>query len=787
MTQFGDFIEPKKKKVNRNDQNELTSHLRTTQPMPRQNENAPRDYDQIKVENGSGYSADPFGVLRIHDATWPERTDYKFVNEGMRCGVESHGVKPTDEWNQVGILQKSAPDSQFAQGVCSGPTPVFVLYPSEESLEYPYAIPIPNDSSKLVASPYGLNRILWHAEPDPAMNGCDPRILQSYVNLGEDGQWVWWKLEDDLPCCGSVTAKLCDNCGNVLQPDCPIIRPIYAPKGLSLCGCEDSCATWEKDSVVPAWWFHYLEKWVTIPNTQANFEEQEIEVVTGLQLTGGVITPSQDYVAVVTDVILDTTKVELCGETESPIFEKPLGSITIGADAEASGPITLTGSIGSQQNPVRLDVISDCETVTISGGSLTSSSNATLSGTLTGTAPVTVGLSGVEFDVDGTCSGTATGNISVSGLNTLSGTCSIYNATLPELDVTGSVTKTSQAEPVTLGGGSQQTFLTGVTLDASKVTTKNTTLSIPPLTGTITGTLNNTSSASVSASGLTATVDLSSIFESATAVDGTSLRFNNCQLEWDNITVLKFKSGKTASDLQNIPVSISGNLSIPSGISCAFDHTSGATSVTIKEVNTCTAGSVTPATDSVTVPTTATLDVQKLGITGKATFPQDTAIGGTCRASGLVTATGSASLTVNGTISGTATGTAEDTAEGTATLNNQVTVSGPLNVPDVILTGTLGRTCQQYVNLYVPNVTFSSNGNVTLPVTGSIADTREWVVEIPTTICLEQGAFDVRHGRFPLPSVDLTGATISGVTSTIKFLACKECPEPEEEEETPNA
>ncbi len=114
-----------------------------------------------------------------------------------------------------------------------------------------------------------------------------------------------------------------------------------------------------------------------------------------------------------------------------------------------------------------------------------------------------------------------------------------------------------------------------------------------------------------------------------------------------------------------------------------------------------------------------------------------------------------------------------------------MTVSGPLNIPSgVIINGTLGRTCPEYVNLYVPNVTFSSTEDVTLPVTGSISDTREWVVETPTTICLENGAFDVRHGRFPLPSADLTGATISGVTETIKFLACKECPEPEEEEES---
>lgn len=785
MPQFGPYVIPGQKKIDRDGYNELTDYIRTTAAQPRQFENSPRDYDQNKVENGSGYPVDPLAVLRIHDATWPERTDRKFTNEAMRVGVESLGVKPSNEWNVVSVLQKSAPDGSFAQGVCSGPTAVFVLYRTRESLSYPYAIPIPEDSSKLVASPYGLNRILWHSEPSEDFEECVGEVLQTYISMGEDGQWVWWKLEEDLPCCGSVTAKLCTECGAVLQPDCPIIRTIYAPKGLNLCGCENSCGTWSAGDVVPAWWFQYIEKWVTIPNFHSNLEEQEVEVVTGLQLTGGVIVPSQDYVAVVTDVILDTTKVTLCGETESPVFEKPFGTITIGADAEASGPITLSGSIGSQQNPARLDVVSDCHEVTISSGSITTSGNISLTGSLTGTAPVTVGLSGVEFDVSGTCSGTATGNVSVSGNNTLSGTCSIYNATLPQLDVTGDVVRKTQGDLITLDGGSTQTFLTtGTTINASVVEARDRTFSLPPLSGTITGTLDdNSAKKNISASGLTATLDLSGIFESATAVDGTSLRFNNCQLEWNNISVLKFKQGKTASDLQNIPVTISGNIQIPSGVSCPFDFTNTATSVTIKEVKTCTAGNITQATGTVTVPTTATLALEKLGIEGKATFPQDTAIGGTCHASGLVTTSGSASLTVNGTIAGTATGTAEDTASGTATLNNSVTVSGPLNIPSgVIINGTLGRTCPEYVNLYVPNVTFSSTEDVTLPVTGSISDTREWVVETPTTICLEQGAFDVRHGRFPLPSADLTGATISGVTSTIKFLACKECLEEEEEE-----
>ena len=793
MPDFPKF-QPGQKHIRASHLNTLSSNLRLNRDLPRSLDNQQRDYDQVKVENGSGYHLDPFSVLKIEGAdaaTWPERTNELFFQEGMRNGIESKGSQPGDDFDQVAVLQKSAPDTMFTQGVISGPTPVFVYFPTLDSLNYPFAIPDRSgNKQRLVASPYGLNRILWHAAPSENFQECAGEVLQAYVNLGEDQQWHFWKLKSDLSCCGSAPADACTECGTVYSPDCPITRTIWAPKGLDLCGCENACGQWKQGDVVPAWWYESLGKWVTIPNFHSGLEEQEMEVVTGLQLTGGVITPSQDYVTVVTDVIVDTDKITLCETTPEEVYCLS-GSLSL-TQATASGPITLSGSIGSQQNPVKLDVISDCPEVTISSGSLVTSDDISLTGTLTGSAPVTVGLSGVEFDVTGTCAGTATGAISASGNNTLSGTCSIYNATLPQLDVTGTVTKTSQAEPVTLGGGSQQTFLTnGTSLDASKVTTAPKTLTIPPLTGTLSGSLTTSGGNTINVtdfSDLQATVDLSAIFEAGQAVKSGTLVFNQCRLDYDPITVLKFKDGKSASDLQNIPVTISGSLSIPSDVSCGFNHTQTATEVTVNEVTSCTAGTLSKATDSVTVPTTATLDTTKIAVSGKATFPQDTAIGGTCHASGLVTVSGSASLSVEGTISGTATGSAEDSASGTATLNRQLTVSGPLNIASgVTITGTFGRTCPEYVNLYVPSVTFSSAQDVSLPVTGTITDTRECYVDVPTTICLEEGAFDVRQGRFPLPSADLTGATISGVTSTIKFLACKECPEPEEEEEEPNA
>lgn len=779
MTQFGDFIEPKKKKVNRNDQNELTAHIRGNQPQPRQNENVPRDYDQVKVENGSGYAVDPFAVLRIHNATWPERTDQKFVNEGMRNGVESLGVKPSSEWNQISVLQKSAPDGSFAQGVCSGPTPVFVLFRTQESLDYPFAIPLPEDSSKLVASPYGLNRILWHTAPSENFQECTGEVLQSYVNMGEDGQWVWWKLKSDLSCCGSAVGQLCDECGTVLQSDCPIERTIYAPKGLNLCGCENSCGTWKQNDIVPAWWFQYLEKWVTIPNFHAGLEEKEMEVVTSLTLTGGTVTPTTNYQTVVTDVTIDTNLITLGMDVPRQTYCLE-GAIEFGNDAKAKGSVTVTGTIGSAQNPIELEVTSQSNLVTIYDASLTSDSNISLTGSLSGSATVTVPLNNVSLGVSGTASGPLTltnGNVS------LNGSCTIPFNNLPNLNVTGSVIKTSQADPVTLGGHSTKTLLSGATINT---TTHN--LKIPPLTGTLTGSLRTGSgvpTTNADRSGLRATIDLSSIFEMAEAVKEGTLDIVECELTYETINVLKFKQGKTAADLQNIPVTFQGDITVPSSVSCNFDYSeTGATTTTIKGVDTSTNGGLTTTTDSVSIPTTATLHLDRIGVTGTAEWPQtlsQTGLVGTSNVAGTVTVSNN-NVSLN--VSGTATGSSGATATGTATITDTVTVSGPLSISSgVYIRGQFIPDYPMKATGTIPNVTLSTSEDVELGLSGTIENNQLCYVDVPTALLCDEGWFDVTPARVPFPSVDLTGATISGTTSTIKYVACADCPEPEEEEE----
>jgi len=796
MTQFGDYIQPKKRRVDRNDQNELTSYLRGNQPQPRQNENNPRDYDQVKVENGSGYSANPFGVLRIHDATWPERTDKKFVNEGMRNGVESLGVKPSTEWDMVSVLQKSAPDRKFAQGVCSGPTPVFVLFRTQESLDYPFAIPIAEDSSELVASPYGLNRILWHSEPSDSFEECTGEVLQAYVNMGEDGQWTFWKLTEDLPCCGSAVGQLCDECGTVLQPDCPIERTIYAPKGLNLCGCEDSCGTWKKDDIVPAWWYQYLEKWVTIPNFHANLEEKEMEVVTGLQITGGTITPSTNFVPVVTNVAIDTNLISLGIPTESPVHCLS-GDITL-TGAKAEDDITLSGTLGSQENPIQLDVVSASRGVIISGASISSESTVSLTGELSGSASVEVPLSGVSLNVTGTCEGVARGNVYVNGTANVAGNC-LINDNFPTLEVDGTVTVEGEAtlqghvevgqNAISLSGGTQKTFLSSAVLNTTPHT-----LNLMPTTGRISGTLSSSHTTPVTFSNLTVTLDLSSIFEEVEAVDGDPSKtyFSGCTWHYEKIKVLALKAN---ASLASVTASLSGQINIPSDVVCDYDFSSSASSVTINGVN-IAAGTngLTTTTDSVTVPTTATLDGSKLTVSGTgtmstegtvegtATFPEDAELVGTCQASGTCSAHGAAALGVSGTIRGTATGATGATATGTATITDTVTVSGPLDISSgVEIHGLLDHEAPQYALLN--GVPVSLSGSVSIDVTGTISDTRQCYVDVPTSLLCEEGWIDVDMDRIALPSVDLTGATISGITETITYLACADCPEPEEEEE----
>lgn len=793
MSEFGNKVLPGQKEIPARAVNEVTEALRRRQAQPRQNENQPRDFDQVKVENGCGYALDPFAVLKIEGsaaATWPERANGLYVQEGMRNGVESKGSQPGDDFDQVAILQKSAPSDMFAQGVTSGPTPVFVYFPTEESLSYPFAIPDRGGAkSYLVASPYGLNRILWHAQPSDQFEECVGEVLQSYVNMGEDQQWHFWKLKADLPCCGSAQADACTECGTVYSPDCPITRTIWAPKGLNLCGCETACGQWKQGDVVPAWWYESLGKWVTIPNYTANFEEKEMEVLTGLQITGGTVRPTEDYHTVVTDVTIDTELITLGGD-ESRRVNCTTGSLYFAeGDAVASGPLSGTVTIGTEQNPVRLSIVSSCENAEIRNASINSTGNVSLTGSLSGSASVSVPLSNISLPLSGTCGGTASGAISVGGTANLDGTCRIWQ-NLPTLIVNGSVGISGSASlsgSVTVGqgaatlssSGTAKTLLKNVTLKKDNATANA--IVVPPVSGTITGTLSNSSTTQVSLSNVTISLNLANLFDEVDMVDPDHFTFTGCTLSWTTKKCLALKSGVT---LGNLTANLSGTLDIPSAVVCDFDHTSAASSYTLNT-----------STESVSIPDTVTIDGSKLTVsgtgsvsttgtlTGTATWPENAELVGTCNVQGNISAGGTASLVVAGTISGTASGSSGTTATGTATITDSVTVSGPLSISSgVSIAGELVYACTHYVEGVISNVPISS-GNVSLGVSGTIHDTRECYVTVPTEITWGSGWIDVDQEEIPFPGIDLTGATISGITDTITYLACKDCPEPEEEEE----
>ncbi|MBQ4591655.1 MAG: hypothetical protein IJB20_06440, partial [Clostridia bacterium] len=148
--------------------------LSIRQAQPRQNENQPRDSNLIQAENGTeAENLDPFHVGQIVTASWNEREDGLFDQEGMRRGVETVTLRPDDEWGNHAVYQKSAPGGSIQPAVISGPTAVRVLFEDETSLEYPFAVPIPGRSDVLKASPFGKNRILWHSEPEGSIEPCE--------------------------------------------------------------------------------------------------------------------------------------------------------------------------------------------------------------------------------------------------------------------------------------------------------------------------------------------------------------------------------------------------------------------------------------------------------------------------------------------------------------------------------------------------------------------------------------------------------------------------------------
>ncbi|MDO4574163.1 MAG: hypothetical protein Q4D98_02995 [Planctomycetia bacterium] len=299
MPEFGYKKHPGDRSLSAGAWNRLVA--KNTQPniQPPQVVNQPRDTNLVQLENTCQETQNPFAVWEISNATWPDREADVFTSEGMRRGVEIAGETPSEEWHNIAIGQRSVPTGYFTPGVTSGPTPCLVQFPDAASLNYPYAIPIKGDTEKLQASPYGWIRILWHEDPDPPMEGCNPQTLKAYVNMGEDSQWMFFKLEEDLPECGCAQAYIVDRCGEQVG-ECKIIKEVCDSRLIARlsgsgacdpCGGGSTAATSpiqpvvnETDPVgtsqhtiyiqgggspkagdiVVCWWFQYFEKWIAI-------------------------------------------------------------------------------------------------------------------------------------------------------------------------------------------------------------------------------------------------------------------------------------------------------------------------------------------------------------------------------------------------------------------------------------------------------------------------------------------------------------------------------------------
>ncbi|MDO4571515.1 MAG: hypothetical protein Q4D38_14110 [Planctomycetia bacterium] len=288
MSEFGKKAVPGQKNLRAGAYNRIIAKLGQLDVQPPDVVNQPRDTNLVRLENETGSALSPFGVVKTDAATWAERYDETFEREGMRRGVEIQGAEVATEWDNVAVLQKSAPADHIAQAVVSGPTPCYIEFPDEASLDFPFAIPIPGNVQKMKASPFGRNRILWHAEPEESIEACQGVTLQAYVNMGEDGQWVWFKLLADLCPCGSAQALLVDECGKQIG-ECPIVKTVWAPlphdeEAAPACDCPEGATSanidvgggegtegsdcWKEGDILPFWWYQYLEKWVTIPKDQ---------------------------------------------------------------------------------------------------------------------------------------------------------------------------------------------------------------------------------------------------------------------------------------------------------------------------------------------------------------------------------------------------------------------------------------------------------------------------------------------------------------------------------------
>lgn len=770
MTQFGDFIEPRQRKVSRDAANEQTAYLRGNQPQPRQLENNPRDYDQVKVENGSGYPLDPFSILKVEGAdaaTWPERTNELFFQEGMRNGIESKGSQPGDDFDQVAVLQKSAPDTMFTQGVISGPTPVFVYFPTRDSLNYPFAIPDRSgNKQRLVASPYGLNRILWHAEPSDDFQECAGEVLQAYVNLGEDQQWHFWKLKSDLSCCGNAPADACTECGTVYSPDCPITRTIWAPKGLDLCGCENACGQWKQGDVVPAWWYESLGKWVTIPNFTMNLEEKEQTIVTGVTLQGLEVMPSTEEKEVVTNVILHEEDIELT-PSDTPV-EIELENTQAHAQIEVDGPVDISGNVSVPATSTATGPIKFT-------GSVETNTPVTLSGNLATTTPVTV---------SGTLNSQATINLT-PGQNI--GFVKTFTGNTPTLSWTP-VSAPIYASEATFDGHfkeNSETMEAHVTGNVEGSGSVNATVEVPSLqvfdqagtgrTPIVTDAWLCPQNIEVDFSGLVAKLDLTSYVKTVNVV--TRITRNGCDIVGTTTPVMVIDESALPSSGSGLPVRLSGSITLK--LKEEQGNPLDAVGMSKKYLGVGTASQqsaqISASDLASALSLRGTVDVPS-EVTGTVHYNQT----GTFSAS-LITgwnrgAMNATAGTLQIPIGATVNLNGKATLSGNVTTNTPVTVSGNLATDSSV---SLNGTAEASWNTTISgDISLTDDVHLTGEITQPLEASGTATVQIPNGIHFREGALDLRKDTIPITTLNPTSGTITGeTTTTIKYLGCKECDE----------
>ena len=116
----------------------------------------------ITIENATGASIEPFAVLEISDAMFPNRTGTDFLNEAINRGVELKGIKPSgNEEKNIAITLDGGPNGTLVQAVVVGAVPCMIAVSSSEEADYKYAVPVENRTDELKAVKSGNIRILW--------------------------------------------------------------------------------------------------------------------------------------------------------------------------------------------------------------------------------------------------------------------------------------------------------------------------------------------------------------------------------------------------------------------------------------------------------------------------------------------------------------------------------------------------------------------------------------------------------------------------------------------------